>query len=74
VNPEALLSELTAKMSVPALQLWDLPLPPAKLEPGAVRIGSTFVLTTAACTRSTRAPAASAGLSAPAAPSAPARP
>ena len=36
---------LAARMSVPALQLWDLPLPPARLEPGAVRIGSTFVLT-----------------------------
>ncbi|HET9315230.1 MAG TPA: PQQ-binding-like beta-propeller repeat protein, partial [Vicinamibacteria bacterium] len=35
---------LAAKMSVPALQLYDLPLPPAKLEPGAVRIGQTFVL------------------------------
>jgi outer membrane protein assembly factor BamB len=35
---------LAVKMSVPALNLWDLPLPPARLEPGAVRIGSTFLL------------------------------
>jgi outer membrane protein assembly factor BamB len=35
---------LAAKLSVPALQLWDLPLPPARPEPGAVRIGQTFVL------------------------------
>jgi outer membrane protein assembly factor BamB len=35
---------LSARMSVPALDLWDFPLPPAKLEPGAVRIGQSFVL------------------------------
>ena len=35
---------LSAKLSVPALGLWDLPLPPAKPEPGGVRIGQTFVL------------------------------
>jgi eukaryotic-like serine/threonine-protein kinase len=35
---------LAAKMSVPALGLWEMPLPPARLEPGGVRIGSTFLL------------------------------